>query len=167
MTDMQKRLMAAAMAMLMTGGLVACGGGDSGSAPTPVPTPPPRAVVTFNVDPNPVVSEDQGDGWYRFKVNLEFFDTAGVGFTINTVRTEVTEPVAGTILLDYNYVVASHVDARGRKVLQFTSPLYWTLAGGGARIRFVADLRDDQGNPMTLSNQATVRQVGGPKAELQ
>src|SRR5262245_29110753 len=105
------RLMAAMAAVLMTGGLVACGGGDNGSAPTPVPTPPTKAVVTFNVDPNPVVSEYQGDGWYRFKVNLEFYDTAGVGFNINTVRTTVQSSVTSTILLDYDYSVASHVGA--------------------------------------------------------
>src|SRR5262245_20439711 len=100
------RLMTAAVAVVMTGGLVACGGGDSATAPTPVPTPPARAVVTFNVDPNPVVSEYQGDGWYRFKVNLEFYDTAGVGFNINTVRTTVESSVTNTILLDYDYSVA-------------------------------------------------------------
>jgi hypothetical protein len=167
MTDMQKRLMAAAVAVLMTGGLVACGGGDSGSAPTPVPTPPTKAVVTFNVDPNPVVSEYQGDGWYRFKVNLEFYDTAGVGFNINSVRTTLSSSVTGTILLDYDYSVASHVGANGRTVLQFTSSLYRTLAGGGANVKFIANITDDRGNAMTLSNQAAVREVGGPEAKLQ
>ncbi len=167
MRGMQKRLMAAAVGMVMTGGLVGCGGGDSGSAPTAMPTPPTKAAVTFNVDPNPVVSQYQGDGWYRFKVNLEFYDTAGVGFTVNSVRTTVQSSVTSTILLDYDYSVASHVNARGRTVLQFTSPLYRTLAGGGANVKFIAGITDDRGNTMTLSNQANVLRRGGPSAELQ
>jgi hypothetical protein len=166
MTGMRSRMMAAAAGILMTGGLAACGGGDSVSAPTPAATPPPRAVVTFNVDPNPVVSEYQGDGWYRFKVNLEFFDTAGVGFNINSVRTTL-QSVTNTILLDYDYSVASHVNAKGREVLQFTSGLYRTLAGGGANVKFIANITDDRGNAMTLSNQASVRQVGGPGVDLE
>ena len=146
---------------------MACGGGDSGSAPTPVPTPPTKAVVTFNVDPNPVVSEYQGDGWWRFKVNLEFYDTAGVGFTINSVRTTVSSAATGTILLDYDYSVASHVAASGRTVLQFTSPLYRTLTGGGANVKFIASITDDKGNTITLSNQANVAHVGEPGLEHQ
>jgi hypothetical protein len=161
------RLMTATVAVLIAGGLVACGGGDSGSVPTPVPTPPARAVVTFNVDPSPVVSEYQGDGWYRFKVNLEFYDTAGVGFTVNSVRTTLQASVTNTILLDYDYSVASHVDASGRKVLQFTSGLYRTVTGGGANVKFIANITDDKGNTMTLSNQASVRRVGGPAEALE
>jgi hypothetical protein len=159
---MRKGWLAVGTGMLVVG-LAACGGGGGGSAsaPTPLPTPPTKAEVTFNVDPNPVISEYQGDSWYRFKVNLELYDTAGVGFTINTVRSTVSSAATGTILLDYNHSVAEHVGARGRTVLQFTSPLYRTLTGGGANVRFVADLRDDKGNPMTLSNQASVRRVGG------
>jgi hypothetical protein len=147
-------------------GLAACGGGGSVSAPTPVPTPPAKAAVTFNVDPNPVVSEYQGDGWWRFKVNLEFYDTAGVGFTVNSVRTTVSSSVTNTILLDYDYSVASHVNASGRTVLQFTSGLYRTLAGGGANVKFIANITDDKGNVQTLSNQASVKEVGGPQPEL-
>jgi hypothetical protein len=160
---MRKGWLAVGTGMLVVG-LGACGGGGGGSAsaPTPLPTPATKAEVTFNVDPNPVISEYQGDGWYRFKVNLEFYDTAGVGFTINTVRTEVAAIAPPVILLDYNYAVAERVAARGRTVLQFTSPLYYTRIGGGANVRFVADLRDDKGNAITLSNQASVRRVGGP-----
>ena len=119
---MTKGWLAVGTGMLVVG-LAACGGGGDGgvNTPTPLPTPPTKAEVTFNVDPNPVISEYQGDGWYRFKVNLELYDTAGVGFTINTVRTTVSSAATGTILLDYNYSVAEHVDARGRTVLQFTS----------------------------------------------
>jgi len=150
--------------ILLSGSLVGCGGGGS-VAPTALPTPPARAEVTFNVDPNPVVSEYQSDGWWRFKVNLELYDTAGVGFQINTIRTTVSAAVTGTILLDYNYSVAQHVDARGRTVLQFTSPFYRTVTGGGANVKFVADLRDDMGNAITLSNQAAVMRMGGPDGD--
>jgi len=153
-----KRLVAAAAGILLAVGLTACGGGSSGatSTPTAVPTPPTKAAVTFNVDPSPVTSEYQGNGWWRFKVNLEFYDTAGVGFTVNSVRTTVSSSVTGTILLDYDYSVAKHVDARGRTVLQFTSNLYRTYAGGGANVKFIANISDDRGNAMTISNQADV-----------
>jgi hypothetical protein len=153
-----KRLVAAAAGILLAVGLTACGGGSSGgtTAPTAAPTPPTKAAVTFNVDPDPVTSEYQGGGWWRFKVNLEFYDTAGVGFTVNTVRTTVSEPLAGQILLDYDYAVASHVDPRGRTVLQFTSPPYWTLVGGAANIKFVANVTDDRGNGLTISNEARI-----------
>jgi hypothetical protein len=164
---MKERLVGRALAALAVAVLAACGGGSDGvSTPTAVPTPPAKAAVTFNVDPNPVVSEYQGDLWWRFKVNLEFYDTAGVGFTINSVRTTVSSSVTNTILLDYDYSVASHVDARGRTVLQFTSPLYRTLAGGGATVKFIASISDDKGNAMTLSNQANVTELGGPAPEL-
>lgn len=165
---MKQRVARAVAAILATAALAACGGGDGGgvSAPSAVPTPPTKAAVTFNVDPNPVVSEYQGDGWWRFKVNLEFYDTAGVGFRINTVRTTITSSVTNTILLDYDYSVARQVNASGRTVLQFTSGLYRTLAGGGANVKFVASITDDKGNALTLSNQATVNEVGGPQPEL-
>jgi hypothetical protein len=153
---MTKRIVAT-VGILLAVGLAACGGGDSSAtAPTAVPTPPPKAVVTFNVDPNPVVSHYQGDGWWKFKVNLEFYDTAGVGFTVNSVRTTVSSSVTGTILLDYDYSIAKHVDPAGRTVLQFTSGEYRTLAGGGANVKFIANISDDKGNAMTLSNQASV-----------
>src|SRR5260370_7534002 len=155
--EMGKRLTAVTVAMLGAVGLAGCGGSNgSSSVPTTLPTPPPKAVVTFNVDPSPVVSEYQGGGWWKFKVNLEFYDTAGVGFTINSVRTTVSSSVTGTVLLDYDYSVAEHVAARGRTVLQFTSPQYRTLAGGGATVKFIANLTDDRGNALVLSNQASV-----------
>jgi hypothetical protein len=161
---MKQRLARATLAVLLSAGLAACGGDGGGvSTPTAAPTPPAKAAVTFNVDPNPVVSEYQGDAWWRFKVNLEFYDTAGVGFRINSVRTTVQSSVTSAILLDYDYSVASQVAASGRKVLQFTSPLYRTLAGGGATVKFIASITDDRGNTMTLSNQATVNELGGPQ----
>jgi len=161
-----RNVLAKAIVTLAASGLVACGGDGGGvAAPTATPTPATRAAVTFNVDPNPVVSEYQGGGWYKFKVNLEFYDTAGVGFSINSVRTTVSSSATGTILLDYNYAVAARVAARGRTVLQFTSSEYRTLTGGGANVRFVADLTDDRGNALTLSNQASVLLSGGPREE--
>ncbi len=163
---MGKRGRTAAVATLVAMTLAGCGSGnDSSSTPTTLPTPPPRAVVTFNVDPNPAVSEAQGGGWWKFKVNLEFYDTAGVGFTINSVRTTLASSVTGAILLDYDYSVAKHVDARGRTVLQFTSGEYRTLAGGGASVKFIANLTDDKGNALTLSNQATVLHGTAPTTE--
>jgi len=73
--------------------------------------------------------------------------------------------VTGGILLDYDYSVAKDVEARGRTVLQFTSGEYRTLAGGGASVKFIANLTDDKGNPLTLSNQASVLHVGTPRTE--
>lgn len=40
------------------------------------------------------------------------------------------------------------------------------LAGGGANVKFVASITDDKGNALTLSNQASVNEVGGPQPEL-
>ena len=164
---MIRRAIGMAVLSLAVAGLVACGGGDSGpTAAAPVPAAPTKAAVTFNVDPNPVISEYQGDSWWRFKVNLEFYDTAGVGFQINSVRTTVSSTVTNTILLDYDYSIARHVNASGRDVLQFTSPLYRTFTGGGASVKFIANVTDDKGNSITLSNQATVNEVGAPQGEL-
>ena len=67
---------------------------------------------------------------------------------------------------EYDYSVAQHVDGRGRTVLQFTSSRYHTLAGGGANVKFIATITDDKGNPLTLSNQATVKHLDAPKVEL-
>jgi hypothetical protein len=164
---MTQSRMLAAVAVLAMVGLVACGGGSgSSTAPSAVAAPPTKAQITFNVDPNPVTSEYQGNGWYKFRVNLEFFDTAGVGFTINTVRTTVSSSVTNTILLDYDYSIAKHVDPAGRTVLQFASPEYRTLAGGGANVKLIASITDDKGNAVTLSKDASVRHIGGPAVEL-
>ncbi len=46
-------------------------------------------------------------------------------------------------------------------MLQFTSGEYRTLAGGGATVKFIANVTDDRGNALILSNQATVLHAGG------
>ena len=160
-------------AMALAVGLAACGGGgDSPTASTPVAPPAPtKAVVTFNLDPKAQVAEYQGNGYWKFKVNMEFLEsggggTGGVGYTVNTTRVTLSSPT-GTILLDYNYAMAARVEANGRRVFQWTSPLYYTNYGtGNANVAMVASITDDKGNAMTVSSAMTVKHVGGEKVEL-
>jgi hypothetical protein len=166
---MAKRILAASLSVLLAALLTACGG-DSGTTPTPAPTPTPptRAQVRLTVDPDPQTAEYQGNGWWRFKVNLEFVETAGVGFTINSIRTTLTAPTTGVILYDNEEAIVEHVAARGRKVMQFTSGLYYTLYGlsGAVDAKFIVDATDDKGNALTVSNQATVLQQAEERVEL-
>ncbi len=167
---MTKRILAASLSVLLGVLLTACGG-DSGTAPTPAPTPTPptRAQVRLNVDPNPQTAEYQGNGWWRFKVNLEFVETAGVGFTVNSIRTTLTASTTNVILYDNEEAVVEYVGARGRKVMQFTSGLYYTMYGlsGAVNAKFVVSITDDKGNPLTVSNQATILRHTEEPVELQ
>jgi hypothetical protein len=123
------------------------------------------ARVTFNLDPNPAIANHEGNGWYRCKVNLEFYDTAGVGFTINTVRYTFASSLTGAILLDNTEVIADHLGPRGRTVLQWTSPQYHMEYGSRqAFLAFVADITDDRSNHFTLSNRVNVMTRGEVKA---
>lgn len=149
---------------------VACGGGSSsGTAPSSVPAPPSKAIVAFNVDPNPVTSEYQGNGWWKFKVNLEFVETGGVGFTINSIRYSILNPFSNTYLIDRDEAMAKKVSASGREVLQFTSANYYILGGlsGRVDVTFVANITDDKGNALTLSNNVTVNHHSAEKHVLE
>ena len=167
--EMTKRLTLTALAVLLAFGFVACGG-DGPVDPTPIatPAPPTQAVVTFNVDPTPLVANHAGNDWYRFKVNLAFAESAGIGFTVNTLRLTVSDPATGTVYMEDAYSWSKHVNARGREVLQYTSPLYRDAAGGRISLDcdFVADITDDRGNSITLSNRAEVSHRGGPRVEI-
>jgi hypothetical protein len=139
----------------------ACGG-DNGPTitPTPTATPPTRAEITFRLDPNPVTTHDEGGGQYAYKVNLEFFDTAGVGFTINTIRTTI---LAGSVVvLDETDAVDEHVSALGRTVLQLT--LRYKSSGGRVAhvTRFTAQIADDRGNAISLTAEVNVLHRGEP-----
>lgn len=147
--------------------LVACGGGASSPTPVATPTPPMKAAVTFNLDPKVQTAEYQGNGYWKFKVNMEFVETGGVGFMINTCRVTLASPTSGAVLLDYNYAMAAHVDPMGRKVFQWTSPQYFTnFNTGQATVKMVADITDDKGNSIMASNSMTVSHVAGPRVEL-
>ncbi|MCG6920489.1 MAG: hypothetical protein LJF15_05295 [Acidobacteria bacterium] len=167
---MTKRILTASLSVLLGVLLTACGG-DSGTAPTPAPTPTPptRAQVQLNVDPNPQTAEYQGNGWWRFKVNLEFVETAGVGFTINSIRTTLTSRATGGILYDNEEAIVEYVGPRGRKVMQFSSAHYYTMYGlsGAVDAKFVVSITDDKGNPLTVSNQATILRHTEEAVELQ
>ncbi len=159
---MKQRLSRVAVAVFLAGAFGACFSTD----PEPLPTPPvpTRADVKLLVDPNPVRANYEGDGWYRFKVNLAFSESAGVGFTINTIRVTVSSALSGDTLLDVNSPVSEHVVANGSKVLQFTCPQYHMEFGtSAARTRFAAGITDDKGNAITLSGQADVLYRGEPR----
>ena len=157
---MMNKVIGISIVVLMSG-LAACGGGSSSASPTPVATPPTKANVVFNVDPNPSYAESQGGGWWKFKVNLELFTTNEVGFKINTVRYTVTSALTGSVLLDRSEIVGSQVAGGGRKVLQFTSPTYhMELGTRSAQVKFLADITDDRGNALTLTNTVNVSSEG-------
>jgi hypothetical protein len=145
--------------LVLVSGLTACGGGGGTSSPTPVATPPVKADVVFNVDPNPTFAESQGNGWWKFKVNLELYTKNEVGFTINTVRYTVTSALTGGVLLDNTEIVGTKVASR--TVLQYTSPTYhMELGTRSAQVKFLASLTDDRGNALTLSNTVNVTNEG-------
>jgi hypothetical protein len=114
--------------------------------------------VTLRLDPDPTVSEWQGGLSWAFRVNLEFFETAGIGFTVNTVRYTMTYP-SGLVILDSAETVGQHVVGGGRTVLQFRSPHYPSLTGR-ATVAFTASITDDRGNPLTVTSNASVLDRG-------
>jgi hypothetical protein len=139
----------------------ACGGGNGPTVtPTPTATPPTRAAITFRLDPNPVTANDEGGGQYAYKVNLEFFDTAGVGFTINTIRTTIS--AGAVVVLDETTAVNEHVAPSGRTVLQWTVR-YRTGGGRVAHVTsFTAQIADDRGNAISLTAEVNVLHHGEP-----
>jgi hypothetical protein len=161
---MMKRLLSMAAGTVLALSLVACGSSDNtGPTPTPTPTPTPKAVIHMVVDPNPVVANFQSDGWYRFKVNLGFDESAGIGFTINTIRTTITSAATGNVVLDDVSAIGKYVAGYGNTILQFTSPRY-KMAGGtsAGTIAFSVSILDDRGNTITLSGDANVLHHGDP-----
>jgi hypothetical protein len=157
-----------AIALLVLGGaLVACGGGGSSTAPTAAPAPvqPSKAAVRLNIDPNPQYAEYQGDGWYKFKVNLEFLEDAGVGARFDQMRVQVKSALTGAVLVDWTYLgvqlPSQRIESRGRVVFQFTSPTYhMELGTRSADLVFTTSMTDDKGNPVSLSNTARVLSSG-------
>lgn len=161
---MQKRLllMGAGLALALTFG--ACGGDDdNGPTPVPTPKPPTRAVVNMIVDPNPVRANYEGGGWYRFKVNLGFSESAGIGFTISAIRVTVSSAASGLVLIDRTVAIGDHVAAYGSIIEQFTCPQYHMEGGASAAVtRFVVTIIDDNQNVITLDGQANVLHHGQP-----
>jgi hypothetical protein len=132
------------------------------------PTPPTRAEVTFNVDPAQVVANHAGNDWYRFKVNLAFSESAGIGYTVDSIRTRVSVTASGQVVLNDLSTLDAHVPANGREVLQFTSPLYRAVGGGriGVTVDFTANITDDRGNALAAENQVTATHHDEPGAEI-
>ena len=168
-TEMTKRLTLTTLAVLFAFGLVACDGESPTGPPPPTPPPPPtQAEVTFNLDPNPIVANSAPNDWYRFKVNLAFSESAGIGYTVNSVRARVSVTATGEVVLNDLYTQAIAVAANGREVRQYTSPLYRAEGGGriGVTVDFTANITDDRGNSLTATDQVTVAHRGGPRVEI-
>lgn len=163
---MRKLVLALAAALPLAFG--ACGEDDHIVNPPPPPPTPTQAVVTFNLDPTSIVANAAGNDWYRFKVNLAFSESAGIGFTVNTVTNTLSDPVTGTVYYEDTYSWDKHVAGLGREVLQYTSDLYRNAAGGRIDLdcAFEADITDDNGNSITVSNQVLVTHRGGPRVEI-
>ena len=160
---------ATTLAVVLALGLFGCGGDDSTTpTPVPTPTPPTQAAVTFNVDPSQVVANHAGNDWYRFKVNLAFSESAGIGYTVNTIRTRISVTSTGQVALNYVDTVNTYVAPNGREVLQFTSALYRAAGGGriGVTVDFTANITDDRGNALTATNQMTATHRRGPEGEI-
>ncbi len=164
---MTKRIAAMAAVVMMAVFALACGSDSSTPTPVPTPTPVTRADVHMIVDPSVIRPNYEGNGWYRFKVNLGFNETNGIAATVNTVRTTITSAATGNVLLDeVSAIPASiaRVPASNGMVIQFTSPQYHMAGGTSAgSIAFVASLTDDRGNAITLNGQASMLVHGEPK----
>ena len=162
---MTKRFLLMAAGTVMALSFVACGSSNNdGPTPVPTPTPPTKAAVHMVVDPNPIVANYEGGGWYRFKVNLGFDESAGIGFTINTIRTTITSAATGNVVLDYVATIGQYVAGSGNTILQYTSPQYHMAGGTSAgMIAFSVSILDDRGNTITLPGQANVLHHGDPR----
>jgi len=163
---MTKRLLLMAAGTVLAFSFGACGSSNSNNGPTPVPTPTPvtQAQIHMVVDPNPVVANYEDSGYYRFKVNLGFDEAAGIGFTINTIRTTITSAATGNVVLDAVSTIGRSVAGRGTLVLQFTSPRYHMAGGTSAgTIDFSVAITDDRGNALSVSGHANVLHHGEPQ----
>lgn len=154
-------LMAAGAALALS--LAACGSDDKSPTVVPTPTPPTRAEITMRLDPSPVRANYEGGGWYRFKVNMEFVESAGVGATLTNINFTVASAASGIVVFTGNAPRADRVEANGRNVLQFTMPQYHMEGGSSAALAtFVASFRDDRGNALTATTQVNVLHHGEP-----
>ncbi len=164
---MTKRVLAISAAVAVASFLQACGSSTNGPTPLPTPTPVTRAQVSMVVDPNPVLANYEGNGWYRFKVNLGFAESAGVGCTIRSVRTTITSAISGGVLLDDVSTIPSSISripAGSTNTLQFTSPRYHMEGGSSSgAIAFSISILDDRGNSITLNGQASILHHGEPR----
>jgi hypothetical protein len=162
--EMTKRLLSMVALTALTVSFAACGSSDKSPTVTPTPTPPTRAQITFRLDPPLVVANYEGDGWYGYRVNLEFVETAGVAFTVATIRTVVTT-AGGSTKLDQTTAVNRAVPAGnpGRWVTQW----YVRYNLGGSRqalvTQFTATFTDAFGNVLTATTQVNVSHHGEPQ----
>lgn len=163
---MTRRLLLMAVGVALALSFAACGSDDKSPTVVPTPTPPTRAEVHMIVDPNPIRPNYEGGGWYRFKVNLGFSESAGIGFTINTIRTTIRSAATGNVLMDSLSPIPaslSRVEARGGTILQFTSNQYYMAGGTSAgTIAFAVSITDDRQNAITIDGQATMLLRGEP-----
>jgi hypothetical protein len=168
-TKMTKRLTLTTLAVALVFGFTACGGNGSNgpNGPDPLPTPT-QAAVTFNVDPNPVTSVAHPNDWYRFRVNLAFSESAGIGYTVDTIRLRMSVTSTGEVVGNQLFTMDMYIAANGREVVQFLSPTYRAVGGGriGVTCDFTANITDDRGNSLTASNQVTAMHRGGPRVEI-
>ena len=143
-------------------------GGGGGGGGGVVDSTPTQAAVTLNLDPTSIVANHAGNDWYRFKVNLAFSESAGIGFTVKTIRNTLSDPTTGRVYYEDTYDWDQHIAGRGREVLQYTSDLYRNAAGGRIDLdcAFEADISDDNGNSITVSNQVLVSHRGGSRVGI-
>lgn len=162
---MRKRLLltSAGVALALTFG--ACGGSDdNGPTPVPTPTPPTRAAITILLDPPSVRANDEGDNQYAYKVNLASSESAGIGYTFDTVQHTITT-ASGGVVGTATYAVNRHYAGYEGGVLQFTVR-YSTKKIGGGRLaltsRFTANFTDDRQNALTATAEVNVLHHGEP-----
>ena len=169
---MRKGSVVALAGALLFGG---CGGGDSGSSPTPtVATPPPaatQAVVSVEITPTSPVAQPTGDATYPWRVDwtVVLHETAGLGGNVNFVNVGFVNSFGfeapGVLNYGASEVVdhagTNHLAARGQ--LQIPLSMIYRADGFGGRtitLKNTVDFTDDRGHNMKLGATATVVSVG-------
>ncbi len=151
----------ASLASLLTCLLVACGGGDSPSRPTPVATPTPasRAQFTANISPDPVTATPNtaGTAW-RVSYTLRISESAGLGGNVNYVNVSLTD-ICGQALPAMNnganeiirWAGTNHIAGRGSLSIPLAWEYYGCFRTQRVTFRHEVSLTDDRGNPHIIT----------------
>lgn len=138
--------------------------GCNGDSPTlPVAA---RAAVTISIDPDPIIATESGRSDYPWRIewNVTYVETAGLGCSVNYVDVTQRDLTTGIEVGTWRWGASDVVnDAGTNHIYAFGSlthhqALFYRLAFGGRQstLTVSAELRDDNGNIITVSTEVDV-----------